>query len=237
MNTYKVESSIDSDVLSRKASQIIASHIAQTLEQRDRAQIVFSGGSTPSKTYKLLGQEHLEWDRVDLFLGDERWVDINNEASNAGMIHRTLLASKPGSACRFHPVSTTECSSPQESAENFSQLIKQICQGSPPLFDLILLGLGDDGHTASLFPGTESLKVTDCLATNTFAKGNDRITLTAPVLSAARKVVFLVSGVSKQIALKRLIDPSEPISRTPAKLVQPSTEVLILADEAASALI
>ena len=237
MTNYRIERAIDLNDLSLKASQMIASHISLTLKHSDRIQIALPGGTTPSKTYKLLGQEDLPWDRVDLFLGDERWVDFNDEASNAGMIYRTLLAEKPGSACCFHPVPTVECSNPKDSAEGFSQLIRKLCLGEPPIFDLILLGLGDDGHTASLFPGSDSLKVTDSFATHTIAKGHDRITLTPPVLSAARKVIFLVSGASKQIALKRLIDSSEPMSRTPARLVQPKSEVLILADKAASKLI
>ena len=103
------------------------------------------------------------------------------------------------------------------------------------MFDVMLLGLGDDGHTASLFPGTEAPKVTDRWATVGRGKGLDRITLTAPVLSAARKVMFLVSGEAKQQALQRLINPDELSTRTPAKLVTPSEEVLVLADDAAAA--
>ena len=98
----------------------------------------------------------------------------------------------------------------------------------------MLLGLGDDGHTASLFPGTDAPKVRDQWTTIGRGKGLDRITLTAPVLSAARKVLFLVSGEGKHQALSRLLDASESAERTPAKLVTPSTEILVLADQAAS---
>ena len=237
MTTYKVERAVDKTHLAQKACQVIASHIDLVLGERDRAQVAFSGGSTPSETYRLLSQEHLPWDRVDLFLGDERWVDQEDKASNAGMTHRTLLASGPGAACKFHAIPTIQCPNPQESAEAFSQLLTKLCLGKPPIFDLILLGLGDDGHTASLFPESDSLKVNDCWATVGTAKGQERVTLTAPVLSAARKVVFLVSGSSKQIALQRLMDPYEPSSRTPARLVQPNSEILILADDEASSLI
>ena len=99
----------------------------------------------------------------------------------------------------------------------------------------MLLGLGDDGHTASLFPGTEAPTVRDCWATVGRGKGLDRITLTAPVLSAARQVIFLVSGAGKQEALRRLVDPDESSDRTPARLVQPASDVLILADQDATA--
>ena len=103
------------------------------------------------------------------------------------------------------------------------------------MFDVMLLGLGDDGHTASLFPGTEAPAVSDRWTTIGRGKGLDRITMTAPVLSAARQVIFLVSGAGKQEALRRLVDPSESSDRTPARLVQPASDVLILADQDAAA--
>ncbi len=235
--TYRIEKVDNQNDLALRASQLISSHIDLVLGLKDRAQIALSGGSTPSATYRLLALEHLPWDRVDVLLGDERWVDPSDEASNAGMLRKTLLNSAPGSACRFYEVPTVGLLNPKESVEAFSKILQKLCVGEPPIFDFILLGLGDDGHTASLFPGSESLSINDRWVTDVNAKGHNRITLTAPVLSAARKVVFLVSGSSKQIALKRLIDPSEPLQRTPARLVQPDSEILVLADEAASALV
>jgi 6-phosphogluconolactonase len=99
---------------------------------------------------------------------------------------------------------------------------------------VILLGLGDDGHTASLFPGSAALAERGRSVVVGEGKGLPRITLTAPVLSAARQVIFLVSGTGKRQALERLLDPQEPVERTPARLVQPRGEVLILADAAAA---
>jgi len=98
----------------------------------------------------------------------------------------------------------------------------------------VLLGLGEDGHTASLFPGTAAPLVTDRWVTTGEGKGLPRITLTAPALSAARKVIFLVSGAGKRPALERLLNAQEPGERTPARLVRPLSEVLILADAAAA---
>ncbi len=238
MVSYKLEKAIDKFDLARRANQILASHIDIALDQRDRAQIALSGGTTPSATYKQLGQEHLPWNRVDVFLGDERWVDPNSDASNALMLKRTLFSSVPGSEACFHPVPTPPvCSSVEEGAESFSLLVEKTCVGNPPVFDLILLGLGDDGHTASLFPGSEAIKITDRWTTVCRAKGNDRISLTFPVLSSARKVVFLVSGSNKKLALQRLLDSSESSERTPARLVAPDSEVLVIADEEAAELV
>jgi 6-phosphogluconolactonase len=170
---------------------------------------------------------------VDVLLGDERWVDSSDPASNARMLQETLLAQEPARSACFHPVPTLEAS-PEQSAERFAAELADLCPGSPPQLDLVLLGLGDDGHTASLFPGTAATAVTDRWVTVSEGKGLPRVTLTAPVLSAARQVIFLVSGSGKRQALQRLFDPAESPQRTPARLVQPGGEVFVLADAAAA---
>jgi len=171
---------------------------------------------------------------VDVLLGDERWVAADDASSNALMLHNTLLKpGQPGARACFHPVPTVELASAEASAEAFAELVSRLCSGAPPVFDLMLLGLGDDGHTASLFPGTEAPLVRDRWTTIGRGKGLDRITLTAPVLSAARQVVFLVSGEGKRQALSRLLDPAESPDRTPAKLVQPGSEIIVVADQGA----
>ena len=235
MSSYRIERSPSSENLARRAAQHIGAAIDLALDQRDRAQIALSGGNTPALAYALLGQEHLPWDRVDVFLGDERWVAADDESSNARMLRNTLLKTgQPGARACFHPVPTVELSSPEASADAFAELVAKACEGEPPVFDFILLGLGDDGHTASLFPGTEAPGVLDRWTTIGRGKGLERITLTAPVLSAARQVVFLVSGEAKRQALSRLMDAAESPERTPAKLVRASSEILVLADQAAS---
>ena len=232
MSIFKIEIADD---LACRASQIISAHLELALDQRDRAQISLSGGSTPEKTYELLSKEQLPWNRVEIFLGDERWVDPQDISSNAFMINRTLLKSGPGSKATFHSVPVIEMISPEASAKAYADILKKSCIGQPPIFDLMVLGLGEDGHTASLFPGTDAVHVQDRWVVVGAGKGLQRITLTAPVLSAARKVIFIVSGSSKQEALRRLIDPSESVQRTPARLVRPDSEILVLADEAAAA--
>jgi 6-phosphogluconolactonase len=235
MTTYRIERARDSESLARQASETIATQISLVLEQRDRCTIALSGGSTPAKAYSLLGREHLPWDRVDVLLGDERWVAADDASSNARMLKSTLLAGGPGASAHFHAVPTVELSDADASAVAFAELVTRLCPGEPPVFDVMLLGLGDDGHTASLFPGTDAPDVRDRWATVGRGKGLDRITLTAPVLSAAREVMFLVGGAGKNEALRRLIDPNESPQRTPARLVQPANGVLILADQDASA--
>jgi 6-phosphogluconolactonase len=234
MTTYRIERAKDAQDLARRAAEHIATAIDLALDQRDRAQIALSGGTTPARAYELLGQEHLPWDRVDVLLGDERWVAADDASSNALMLHNTLLKpGQPGARACFHPVPTVELASAEASAEAFAELVSRLCSGAPPVFDLMLLGLGDDGHTASLFPGTEAPLVRDRWTTIGRGKGLDRITLTAPVLSAARQVVFLVSGEGKRQALSRLLDPAESPDRTPAKLVQPGSEIIVVADQGA----
>ena len=235
MTNYRIERASDSESLARRASETIAAQISLVLDQRDRCQIALSGGSTPAKAYTLLGQERLPWDRVDVLLGDERWVAADDPSSNARMLRNTLFAAGPGASATFHAVPTVELPDADASAAAFSEVLSRVCSGEPPVFDVMLLGLGDDGHTASLFPGTDAPGVRDRWATVGRGKGLDRITLTAPVLSAAHEVMFLVGGAGKNQALRRLLDPNESPERTPARLVQPANDVLILADQDAAA--
>ena len=234
MTLYRLQVCSSADELARHCAEQIALAIDQALGQRDRCQIALAGGETPKSAYRLLARQHLAWDRVDVLLGDERWVPPQDPSSNARMLRETLLAApEPGSHARFHPV-PTELADPQASAAAFAELLETVCQGRPPQLDLVLLGLGDDGHTASLFPGTSAPTVVDRWTTIGEGKGLPRVTLTAPVLSAARRVIVLVSGSGKQTALARLLDPKEDPQRTPARLVQPDSEVLVIADQAAA---
>jgi len=233
MTTYHLVIAQDAEDLARQTAEQLASIIDLALAERDRAQIALAGGTTPRAAYERLAEEHLPWDRVDVCLGDERWVSPEDPASNARLLKESLLAKGPGHSARFHPV-PTHLPTPELGAQRYGDLLVQLCGAEPPALDMVLLGLGDDGHTASLFPGTAAPLVIDRWVTTGEGKGLPRITLTAPALSAARKVVFLVSGTGKRQALARLLDPQEPVERTPARLVQPRGEVLIMADAAAA---
>jgi 6-phosphogluconolactonase len=233
VSQYELITSADRDSLAKRAAETVAQVIDLTLAERDRVQIALSGGSTPEATYHLLGREHLAWDRVDLLMGDERYVPADDPLSNARMVRNSLMAEGPGKHACFHPV-PTDGGDVNADVARFNGSLEQICGSSPPQFDLILLGLGDDGHTASLFPGTAATQVKDHWVTVGEGKGIPRITLTPPVLCAARQVVFLVAGAAKQQALARLLDPAEDPARTPAKLVQTQAKIAVLADAAAS---
>ena len=232
--SYKLEVAASSSDLARQCAERVASLLDLALDQRDRAHIALSGGTTPAAAYRLLNQEHLPWNRVDVVLGDERWVPPTDPESNARMLRETLLAAGgPGAAARFHPV-PTELGSPEASVDAYARYVRELCPGDPPMFDVMLLGLGEDGHTASLFPGTAATREEKRLVTIGAGKGLERISLTAPVLSAAREVIILVSGAGKRQALARLLDPLEPPERTPAKLVRPQKPVLVLTDRDAA---
>lgn len=234
MTHYRLIVADSAEDLARQTAERIAFSIDQALSERDRAQIALAGGGTPRSTYVRLGSEHLPWDRVDVLLGDERYVPPDDPASNARMLAETLLAQAPARDARFHPV-PVDSESPSAAVDAYAAMISTLCPGTPPCFDLVLLGLGEDGHTASLFPGTDAIHVTDRWVCLGEGKGLPRISLTAPVLSAARQVLFLVSGPEKAQALRRLINDQESPDRTPARLVQPAGEVIILADAAAGA--
>ena len=232
MTKYEIKVSEDKNSLALAASDLITQVIESTLKNKTRAKIALCGGSTPKATYSLLGKKYIDWMNVDLFLGDERWVDNKSLDSNSFLLNNSLFKEgNPSLEASFFAVSTVELSSPDESADDYETILKNNLAGDPPKFDLILLGLGDDGHTASLFPGSDALFERDRLITAGEGKGHKRITFTSKLLSAADNVVFLISGSAKQTALKRLLDPSESWERTPAKLVAPNSEIIVLVDK------
>tara|TARA_Y100001933_G_C18826731_1_gene491672 strand:+ start:85 stop:801 length:717 start_codon:yes stop_codon:yes gene_type:complete len=232
MTNYEIKVSDDKSSLAQAASDLIAQIIESTLKIKSKAKIALCGGSTPKAAYSLLGKKNIEWSNVDLFLGDERWVDSESPESNCFLLNNSLFKEgNPSLEASFFKVSTVALASPEKSAKDYEIILKNNLQGDPPKFDLILLGLGDDGHTASLFPGSDALFERDTLITVGEGKGHKRITFTSKLLSSANNVVFLISGSAKQTALKRLLDKSESWERTPAKLVSPNSEIIVLADK------
>jgi len=232
MTKYEIRVSEDKNSLAHSASDLIAQIVESTLKIKNRVKIALCGGSTPKAAYSLLGKKNIDWMNVDFFLGDERWVDNESQDSNCFLLSNSLFKEgNPSLEASFFSVSTVELASPEESAKDYEKILKNNLDGDPPKFDLILLGLGDDGHTASLFPGSDALFERDRSITVGEGKGHKRITFTSKLLSSAHNVVFLISGSAKQTALKRLLDQSESWERTPAKLVSPNSEIIVLADK------
>ena len=147
MTKYEIQVLEDKNSLALAASGLIAQVIESTLNNKTRAKIALCGGSTPKAAYSLLGGKNLEWTKVDLFLGDERWVDNESQDSNCFLLNNSLFKEgNPSLDASFFSVSTVELASPEDSAKDYEKILKNNMDGDPPKFDLILLGLGDDGH-------------------------------------------------------------------------------------------
>ncbi len=227
-NGYKINIYRDKLELSTAVFKFIESQIIHTLKEKDRFKFCVSGGSTPKSVYQLLSNSNLGWNMVDVFLGDERCVDPNSELSNSLMLKNSLLTNF-GSKAFFYEI-FNDLNADDEAIKNqFITNLLEKCGSNPPSFDLTLLGLGDDGHTASLFP-YQNNNVDDFVIFNE-GKGLKRISLTPKVLSASSKIVFLVSGASKKNALERLLDEKESLDRTPSKLIKSINQISIFCDQ------
>ncbi|MCH8815382.1 MAG: 6-phosphogluconolactonase [Chloroflexi bacterium] len=191
----------------------------QLLELNPRT-IALAGGSTPRRMYERWARSEFPWPDVDIFFGDERCVPPDDVASNFRMAQESLLAK----------VSATVHRMPGESCdvEAYETELRSTFADGGPSFDLVLLGLGEDGHTASLFPGDSALEVTDRWVVRVERPDFERLTLTLPVLSAARVAMFLVTGAHKRTALRQLLDGGDiPAARVSAE------RVIVIADRAA----
>ena len=201
----------------------------EAVAQRGRFTIALAGGSTPKSLYNLVAtnaRTTLPWDRMFFFWGDERHVPPIDPESNYRMAEEAMLSKvpvPPGNVFRIK----TENPEAAAAAEDYEKAIRKFFGLEPgqfPRFDLILLGMGPDGHTASLFPGTTALQEKSRLVVANWVEKmkTHRITLTLPVLNAARCVTFLVSGTDKAPALKAVLEENVPAEQFPAKLVKPS---------------
>jgi len=204
--------------------------------------VALSGGRTPGDFYHALA-EHKEmvlWDRTHIFLVDERFVPDTDSDSNYRMIRDALLYKAPIPAQNVHPISTAG-PDPASCAKMYEEDLQRFFELLPsqlPVFDLVMLGMGADGHTASLFPGSPVLDWADRLAgeVSTAAGEHSRITLTLPVINNARNIIFLVTGKEKAEVLRDVIGKRG--MKLPASLVKPgSGDLLMLADSGAAMLL
>jgi len=230
----------DLDGLARGAADEIAKSAREAIAARGRFTIALSGGSTPKPAYRLLAQEPgIDWDRVHVFWGDERHVLPDHPDSNFGMAMDTLLSKVPISPDNIHRM-RTEKPDAERVAEEYAWTLRSDfdLEGAElPRFDLVLMGLGADGHTASLFPGSEAVRERSRLVIAPWVRslGVYRITLTAPVFNHAALALFLVSGEEKAEALKTVLEGDFQPDRFPAQIVRPEDgRLLWLVDRAAA---
>lgn len=216
------------------AAEALALFIAtqrDALERRGRFVVNLCGGSTPLPVYRALsGRRDLPWDRTWVTWGDERFVPHDHPRSNFRAAREALLDGVPVPTPQILPWPYRKDLAPDEAAEEYAASLREAF-GDPPVFDLTLLGLGDDGHTASLFPGTGAA-LRDGLATAVLpaSQPEPRLSLTAPALSRSRTVAFLVQGEAKRAALEATLRGGGDPDRYPARAVTALEELVVITD-------
>jgi 6-phosphogluconolactonase len=220
--------------LFQAAAEEVLRAAAEAIAQRGRFTIALSGGSTPRNLYTLIAANasaSLPWDQMFFFWGDERHVPLNDPDSNYRMAKETLLSKVPIPPANIFPVpaDNPDAAAAAQAYEDTLRKFFALAAGEFPRFDLILLGMGPDGHTASLFPETAALQEKSRLVVANWVEklSNSRITFTLPVLNAARCVAFLVSGADKAAVLHEVLEGKAPGEKYPSKLVRPIEGKLI----------
>lgn len=231
----KVEVLPDQKALIARALELILSKIETAIQERGQFTIALSGGSTPKPLYEAISTQKLPWDKIHVFWGDERYVPPDHPDSNQLMARRAWLDRVDIPTLNIHPIPTEE-TDPRVAADKYERHLQDFFHSSPgelPSLDVVLLGMGDDAHTASLFPHTEALKVTDKLITVGNKDDNPRITFTYPFINSARCVLFVVAGANKRPALAQVFAPAADEFTYPSRLIQPQGELWWLLDAAA----
>ncbi len=223
------------------ADEIVAS-IQEAISERGRCSLVLAGGKTPGSIYRALGLpprvEDIDWAKLSLFWGDERWVPSDDSQSNYRMVCETLLGHVPKPGPSVYSVQF-DGGTPEQAADKYGKVIAKALnagegnagegnagegnagEGTLPVFDIVLLGIGEDGHTASIFPGSKAISAMDkvCLAVP-HPGGGHRVTLTPGALFSARRIFFIVNGEQKATMLKRIFDKSGEVEQIPARLYE-----------------
>ena len=216
-------------------AQWITALIGTTLEVKEKFTCALSGGETPRKLYHILAsspyKEKINWDRIHVFWGDERVVPFDDERNNAKMAYDAFLGKVKIPSGQVHKMWTDI--PPEESAKQYEKILHNYFDDKPTTFDLTLLGMGEDGHTLSLFPGTEILNDHSSWVNAVHSKERgDRITLMPDVVNRSAAVVFLVTGENKAAVLKQVLAAGS--LKYPAQLIQPlNGELHFFMDDAA----
>ena len=229
----------DLESLSRAAAQLFARLAAEAVESRGRCSVALSGGSTPRRTYEILAQppyrDAVPWGCVHVFWGDERCVPLSDPRSNARLAREAWLDQVPLPQTQIHPISCHPA--PEAGARAYESLLRDFFGDASPRLDLVLLGLGADGHTASLFPYNSALNEAKHWTAAVQVPGEDirRVTLTPALINRAAVVAFLVAGATKAGALKEVLQGPRDPWRLPGQLINPDHgELYWLADREAA---
>src|SRR5581483_1639405 len=232
----------DVNELSLRAAEAAVKTINQSVQTNGRFSVALAGGNTPRTLYRLLSSElrdQIPWTKVHVFWGDERYVPIGDPRSNYRMARENLLDRVPIPAANVHMMPTS-LSDPEAAAREYEETLRSYFSGGWPRFDLVLLGLGAEGHTASLFPGSPALEETRRWVVTVKAPTEPplRLTLTLPVLTQAANVYFLVTGSNKAQALHHVLNGAPDPNNYPASGVRliPGT-VIWWVDRGAAALV
>jgi 6-phosphogluconolactonase len=227
----------------QKGSSLFSARIIQAVADRRKCTIALAGGSTPRMLYSALaaavGDCDVPWDSVHVFFSDERDVPHDHLDSNYHTAQRTLLDFVPIPPQQVHPM-PADSDDLTRSAESYAQAIRQIVpagENGIPRFDIVLLGVGADGHTASLFPGSDALDEEDRLVLSPYVPslGRHRMTFTLPLINAARCVMMFITQGDKASVVSEMFDPDGHPSLAPAARVNPATgEHLVVLDSAAA---
>ncbi len=232
----------DRHTLAHRAARIFAASAAEGVEARGRFSVALSGGSTPRALYRLLAEEpyreQIPWSTVHLFWGDERIAPPGDRGSNYRLAQEALIARSPIPAENIHRISSEL--EAREAARAYERQLQEFFCGPRPRFDMVLLGLGGDGHTASLFPGSPFLDKGQRLAVAAKAlvqgRPTERVTLMPRAINTSRHVLFLVTGRDKAEIVQAVLEG--PQGQYPAQQIRPTAGQLTwLMDEAAASLL
>lgn len=218
------------DQLYKETADLFCTLAAEAIEQRDQFVVAVSGGTSPKAVFELLATnsyaQKIEWNKVYFFWVDERWVPLDDDKSNAKMTFETLLYRVPVSGDQIFPM-FKEGISPEDYAVEYENEIRNIL-GDDGRFDFILLGMGDDGHTASLFPGESILDENEKWVDAYYLKPQEmfRITLTAPIINRAENILVVTFGESKKHALNEVLNGEYNPQLYPLQLIKPEKKEL-----------
>jgi 6-phosphogluconolactonase len=213
--------------------------VSTAIKEKGRCAVVLSGGNSPKKLYELLTTSEygrqIDWDKIYFFFGDERYLPFTDPGNNGNMAKKALFEPLMIPDANIFYINTA--APPEESAKKYSQRILSYFKNDPVCFDLVLLGLGDNAHTASLFPHTPVLKEKKALVSAVYIKdlSSYRITMTAALINEAHAIAFLVYGEAKAMAVHNVLEGEKDFETYPAQLIIPEEGVMLwFLDESAA---